>query len=192
MSIPLLPFPPPPVPPTSLKIHDLFFNYCSYNLHCPLLASSLLWWPLVPGVHLSDWCLTPCISENRTLLTSLCLAHCPPQKFMVPSCFCKWDDSISWLINILFYVYCILFISPFSNKSVNRLALALPIVNNSAMSTGTSLILFLIFTNSVRILYFEPIHSLPQCLPGFLLTQHFLTSPTLCFLFFLIYAAYCS
>lgn len=129
-------------------------------LHCPLLASSLLWWPLVPGVHLSDWCLTPCISENRTLLTSLCLAHCPPQKFMVPSCFCKWDDSISWLINILFYVCCILFISPFSNKSVNRLTLALPIVNNSAMSTGTALILFLIFTNLLRILYFEPIHSL--------------------------------
>lgn len=192
MSAPLLPFPPPPVPPTSLKIHDLFFNYWSNNLHCPLLASSLLSWPLVPGVHLSDWCLTPRISENSALLTSLSLAHCPLQKSTIPSCFCKWDDSVLWLANILFSVCCILFISPFSNKSVNRLTLALPIVNSGAVSTGTALTLFLFFTNSLRILYFEPIHSLLSAFQDSSQPHTSLPAQFLCSLFFPIYAAYCS
>lgn len=42
------------------------------------------------------------------------------------------------------------------------MTLALPIVNNSAMSTGTPLILFHIFTDLLKILYFDPIHSLPR------------------------------
>lgn len=75
----------------------------------------------------------------------------------------------------------ILFISLFSNKSVNQLTLALPIVNNGAMSTGTPLILFHIFTNLLKILYFDPIHSLPRAF------QDPSLPPNICCLVFLGY-----